>query len=65
LWIIKPPGDIISSGLQNSQKHKKWEAIMKIGILSNEYPQRIRRAGVHVEYLTAEMAKLNNGEHTV
>lgn len=39
---------------------------MKIGILSNEYPPNVYGgAGVHVEYLTDEMAKLNNGEHSV
>jgi glycogen synthase len=35
--------------------------MMKIGILSNEFPPNVYGgAGVHVEYLTAEMARLNN-----
>ncbi len=39
---------------------------MKIGILTNEFPPNVYGgAGVHVEYLTAEMAKINNNEHTV
>ncbi len=39
---------------------------MKIGIISNEYPPNVYGgAGVHVEYLTREMAALNNGEHSV
>ncbi|MCX8094165.1 MAG: glycogen synthase [Candidatus Goldbacteria bacterium] len=39
---------------------------MKIGILTNEYPPNVYGgAGVHVEYLTREMAKLDNGKHVV
>lgn len=39
---------------------------MRIGIVSNEYPPNVYGgAGVHVEYLTNEFVKLNNGEHTV
>jgi starch synthase len=39
---------------------------MKIGIITNEYPPNVYGgAGVHVEYLSREMAALNNGEHSV
>jgi alpha-maltose-1-phosphate synthase len=39
---------------------------MKIGILSNEYPPHVYGgAGVHVEYLTRELAALDDGSHTV
>lgn len=39
---------------------------MRIAILTNEYPPHIYGgAGVHVEYLTRELARLDNGEHTV
>ncbi len=39
---------------------------MKIGILTNEYPPNVYGgAGVHVEYLTREMSKIDNGKHTV
>ncbi|MBP7792355.1 MAG: glycogen synthase [Candidatus Goldbacteria bacterium] len=39
---------------------------MKIGILTNEYPPNVYGgAGVHVEYLTRELSKLDNGKHTV
>jgi glycogen synthase len=39
---------------------------MKIGILTNEYPPNVYGgAGVHVEYLTAELAKADKGEHSV
>lgn len=39
---------------------------MRIAILTNEYPPHIYGgAGVHVEYLTRELARLDDGEHTV
>ena len=39
---------------------------MKIGILTNEYPPHVYGgAGVHVEYLTRELARLDGGAHTV
>jgi glycogen synthase len=39
---------------------------MHIAILTNEFPPHIYGgAGVHVEYLTRELARLDNGEHKV
>jgi glycogen synthase len=39
---------------------------MKIGILTNEYPPNVYGgAGVHVEYLTRELVKLDGGKHSV
>jgi starch synthase len=39
---------------------------MRIGILTNEYPPYVYGgAGVHVEYLTRELAALDNGRHSV
>ncbi len=39
---------------------------MKIAILTNEYPPNVYGgAGVHVEYLTRELSKLDNGKHSV
>jgi len=39
---------------------------MRIAILTNEYPPHIYGgAGVHVEYLTRELARLDNGEHAI
>lgn len=39
---------------------------MKIVILTNEYPPNVYGgAGVHVEYLTRELAKLDDGEHEI
>ncbi|MCB4790574.1 MAG: glycogen synthase [Elusimicrobia bacterium] len=39
---------------------------MKIGILTNEYPPYVYGgAGVHVEYLTNELVKLDGGKHSV
>ncbi len=39
---------------------------MKIAILTNEYPPNIYGgAGVHVEYLTNELRKIDNGQHQV
>src|SRR5688572_33482545 len=39
---------------------------MKIGILTNEYPPNVYGgAGVHVEYLTRELAALGDGRHEV
>ena len=39
---------------------------MHITILTNEYPPNVYGgAGVHVEYLTRELARLDDGEHTV
>src|SRR4051794_39467799 len=39
---------------------------MKIAILTNEYPPHIYGgAGVHVEYLTRELAGLDDGAHSV
>ena len=39
---------------------------MRIAILTNEYPPHVYGgAGVHVEYLTAEMAQLDGGAHAV
>jgi glycogen synthase len=39
---------------------------MRIAILTNEYPPYIYGgAGVHVEYLTRELTRLNKGEHSV
>ncbi|PSQ95351.1 MAG: glycogen synthase [Bacteroidetes bacterium SW_9_63_38] len=39
---------------------------MKISILSNEYPPNVYGgAGVHVEYLTRELAKLDDGAHEI
>jgi glycogen synthase len=39
---------------------------MRIAILTNEYPPHVYGgAGVHVEYLTRELARLENGQHTI
>src|SRR5581483_5526620 len=39
---------------------------MHIGILTNEYPPYVYGgAGVHVEYLTRELARLDDGAHSV
>jgi alpha-maltose-1-phosphate synthase len=39
---------------------------MRIAILTNEYPPHIYGgAGVHVEYLTRELTRLDNGEHSI
>lgn len=39
---------------------------MKIAILTNEYPPYIYGgAGVHVEYLTRELARLDDGQHSI
>ncbi len=39
---------------------------MRIGILTNEYPPNVYGgAGVHVEYLTRELAALEDGRHAV
>ncbi len=39
---------------------------MRIAILTNEYPPHVYGgAGVHVEYLTRELARLDNGHHQV
>jgi glycogen synthase len=39
---------------------------MRIAILTNEYPPHVYGgAGVHVEYLTRELARLDNGAHQV
>lgn len=39
---------------------------MNIAILTNEYPPNVYGgAGVHVEYLTRELARLDSGAHTV
>ncbi len=39
---------------------------MRIGILTNEYPPNVYGgAGVHVEYLTRELAALDGGRHSV
>lgn len=41
-------------------------ARMRIGILTNEYPPNVYGgAGVHVEYLTRELAALDEGRHLV
>src|SRR5437868_12510068 len=39
---------------------------MRIAILSNEYPPHVYGgAGVHVEYLSRELARLDGGRHDV
>ena len=39
---------------------------MRIAILTNEYPPHIYGgAGVHVEYLTRELARVEDGNHSV
>ena len=39
---------------------------MRIAILTNEYPPNIYGgAGVHVEYLTRELTRVEEGNHTV
>jgi glycogen synthase len=39
---------------------------MRIAILTNEYPPHVYGgAGVHVEYLTRELARIDGGRHTV
>jgi glycogen synthase len=39
---------------------------MKIAVMTNEYPPHVYGgAGVHVEYLTRELARLDDGAHTV
>ena len=39
---------------------------MNIAILTNEYPPNVYGgAGVHVEYLTRELAALDGGRHQV
>ena len=43
-----------------------YDAHMRIGILTNEYPPHVYGgAGVHVEYLTRELAALEEGRHFV
>jgi hypothetical protein len=38
---------------------------MRIAVLTNEYPPHVYGgAGVHVEYLTRELARLDGGAHT-
>jgi glycogen synthase len=40
--------------------------IVRIGILTNEYPPNVYGgSGVHVDYLTRELAALDDGRHTV
>ena len=40
----------------------KYDPLMRIGILTNEYPPNVYGgAGVHVEYLTRELAALDGG----
>ncbi len=39
---------------------------MRIAILTNEYPPQIYGgAGVHVEYLTRELARVEDGNHSI
>src|SRR5687767_10885152 len=39
---------------------------MRIAILTNEYPPHVYGgAGVHVEYLTRELARIEGGQHSV
>ena len=39
---------------------------MRIGVLTNEYPPHVYGgAGVHVDYLTRELARVENGRHSV
>ena len=39
---------------------------MRIAILTNEYPPNVYGgAGVHVEYLTRELARLEDGHHAL
>src|SRR5204862_5188703 len=39
---------------------------MRIAVLTNEYPPHVYGgAGVHVEYLTRELARLDGGAHSV
>ena len=39
---------------------------MRIAILTNEYPPNVYGgAGVHVEYLTRELARVEDGHHSV
>jgi alpha-maltose-1-phosphate synthase len=45
---------------------QKESGLMRIAILTNEYPPHIYGgAGVHVEYLTRELALLDDGQHDV
>jgi starch synthase len=47
------------------QQHQE-SGSMRIAILTNEYPPHVYGgAGVHVEYLTRELTRLDNGEHQV
>jgi glycogen synthase len=49
-----------------ANSEQKESGSMRIAILTNEYPPHIYGgAGVHVEYLTRELTRLENGEHTV
>src|SRR4051794_14435731 len=44
----------------------RGERRMNIGILTNEYPPHVYGgAGVHVEYLTRELAALDGGRHSI
>jgi alpha-maltose-1-phosphate synthase len=63
----------LGSGLVGVRRWLRWAVrdpkasrSMRIAILTNEYPPHIYGgAGVHVEYLTRELTRLDNGEHTV
>src|SRR5262249_54215916 len=52
--------------LKRKRRLPKESGVMRIAILTNEYPPHIYGgAGVHVEYLTRELARLDDGEHHV
>src|SRR5947209_10661007 len=50
--------------LAGPARHRK--PFMRIAILTNEYPPHVYGgAGVHVEYLTRELVRIDDGRHTV
>src|SRR5512135_3783483 len=61
------PARLRRSGRDTSlEGHDTRGLRMRIGILTNEYPPYIYGgAGVHVEYLTRELARIGEGHHTV
>src|SRR4051794_41495614 len=49
-----------------SRQESTVPVLRKVAILTNEYPPHVYGgAGVHVEYLTRELARIEDGRHTV
>ena len=56
----------MGSGITDCVSPSCYDSLMRIGILSNEYPPNVYGgAGVHVEYLTRELAAADEGRHLV